>query len=102
MIIAARSAGSELFGIRFEVSRHDGSRARASASGWVLSAGVMAAVLFVPAVPVAWALTGFRLASSGQQSLSTLVMTLPAGIFPSGAVGPVAGLVGFGGAIGGR
>ena len=61
----------------------------------------MPAVLFVPAVPVAWALAIFSLAYFGQQSWSTLVMTLPADIFPRGAVGAVAGLVGFGGAMGG-
>jgi ACS family hexuronate transporter-like MFS transporter len=66
-----------------------------------LSAVVMPAVLFVPAVPVAWALAIFSLAYFGQQSWSTLVMTLPADIFPRGAVGAVAGLVGFGGAMGG-
>jgi MFS transporter, ACS family, hexuronate transporter len=37
----------------------------------------------------------------GQQSWSTLVMVLPADLFPHRLVGSVAGLVGFGGAIGG-
>jgi len=37
----------------------------------------------------------------GQQAWSTLVMTLPADIFPRRVVGAVAGLVGFGGAMGG-
>ena len=37
----------------------------------------------------------------GQQSWSTLVMVLPADLFPSSVVGSVAGLVGFGGAMGG-
>ncbi|MCI0660108.1 MAG: MFS transporter, partial [Acidobacteria bacterium] len=37
----------------------------------------------------------------GQQSWSTLVMILPADLFPSRVVGSVAGLVGFGGAMGG-
>jgi ACS family hexuronate transporter-like MFS transporter len=58
-------------------------------------------VLFVPSAPVAWALAIFSLAYFGQQSWSTLVMILPADIFPRGAVGAVAGLVGFGGAMGG-
>ena len=61
----------------------------------------MPAVLFVPSAPVAWALAIFSLAYFGQQSWSTLVMILPADIFPRGAVGAVAGLVGFGGAMGG-
>jgi ACS family hexuronate transporter-like MFS transporter len=74
-------------------------RARKVALG--LSAVVMPAVLFVPIVPVAWALAIFSLAYFGQQSWSTLVMILPADIFPRGAVGAVAGLVGFGGAMGG-
>ena len=74
-------------------------RARKVALG--LSAAVMPAVLFVPSAPVAWALAIFSLAYFGQQSWSTLVMILPADIFPRGAVGAVAGLVGFGGAMGG-
>ena len=48
-----------------------------------------------------WALAIFSLAYFGQQSWSTLVMILPADIFPRSAVGAVAGLVGFGGAMGG-
>ena len=44
----------------------------------------------------------FSMAFFGQQSWSTLVMTLPADMFPRRAVGSVAGLVGFGGAIGRR
>jgi MFS transporter, ACS family, hexuronate transporter len=43
----------------------------------------------------------FSLAYFGQQSWSTLIMVLPADIFPLQVVGAVAGLVGFGGAIGG-
>ena len=74
-------------------------RARKVALG--LSAAVMPSVLFVPSAPVAWALAIFSLAYFGQQSWSTLVMILPADIFPRGAVGAVAGLVGFGGAMGG-
>jgi MFS transporter, ACS family, hexuronate transporter len=74
-------------------------RARKIALG--LSAAVMPAVLFVPSAPVAWALAIFSLAYFGQQSWSTLVMILPTDIFPRAAVGAVAGLVGFGGAMGG-
>ena len=74
-------------------------RARKIALG--LSAVVMPVVWLVPNVPVAWALAIFSLAYLGQQSWSTLVMILPADLFPRGAVGSVAGLVGFGGAMGG-
>jgi len=74
-------------------------RARKIALG--LSAVVMPVVWLVPNVPVGWALAIFSLAYFGQQSWSTLVMILPADLFPRGAVGAVAGLVGFGGAMGG-
>jgi len=65
------------------------------------SAVVMPLILFVPSVPVAWAIVLFSVAYFGQQSWSTLVMILPTDIFPKNAVGAVAGLVGFGGAMGG-
>jgi ACS family hexuronate transporter-like MFS transporter len=74
-------------------------RARKIALG--LSAVVMPVVWLVPGAPVAWALAIFSLAYFGQQSWSTLVMILPADLFPRNAVGAVAGLVGFGGAMGG-
>jgi ACS family hexuronate transporter-like MFS transporter len=74
-------------------------RARKIALG--LSAAVMPVVWFVPSAPVAWALAIFSLAYFGQQSWSTLVMILPADLYPRNAVGAVAGLVGFGGAMGG-
>jgi MFS transporter, ACS family, hexuronate transporter len=74
-------------------------RARKIALG--LSAIVMPAVWFVPNVPSAWALAIFSIAYFGQQSWSTLVMILPADMYPRSAVGAVAGLVGFGGAMGG-
>jgi ACS family hexuronate transporter-like MFS transporter len=74
-------------------------RARKIAMG--ASAAVMPAVLFVPSVPVGWAMAIFSLAYFGQQSWSTLVMILPTDIFPKSTVGAVAGLVGFGGAMGG-
>jgi ACS family hexuronate transporter-like MFS transporter len=61
----------------------------------------MPTVLFVPNVPVSWAIALFSLAYFGQQSWSTLVMILPTDIFPKSTVGAVAGLVGFGGAMGG-
>jgi ACS family hexuronate transporter-like MFS transporter len=66
-----------------------------------LSALFMPVVMLVPHVPVGWALMLFSIAFFCQQSWSGLIMTLPADIFPLPAVGSVAGLVGFGGAIGG-
>jgi ACS family hexuronate transporter-like MFS transporter len=58
-------------------------------------------VFFVTQSPVELALVLFSIAFCGQQSWSTLVMTLPADLFPRSTVGAVAGLVGFGGAMGG-
>lgn len=75
------------------------NRARKIALG--ASAIVMPLILFVPSVPVAWAIALFSIAYFGQQSWSTLVMILPTDIFPKNNVGAVAGLVGFGGAMGG-
>jgi MFS transporter, ACS family, aldohexuronate transporter len=66
-----------------------------------LSAVVMPTILLVPHVEVSWALAIFSLAYFGQQSWSTLVMVLPADLYPRKVVGAVAGLVGFGGAMGG-
>lgn len=66
-----------------------------------LSAAVMPSVLLVPHVPVSWAIAIFSLAYFGQQSWSTLIMVLPTDLFPRSVVGSVAGLVGFGGAMGG-
>jgi ACS family hexuronate transporter-like MFS transporter len=66
-----------------------------------LSAAVMPAILLVPHAPASWAIVIFSLAYFGQQSWSTLVMVLPADLFPTNVVGAVAGLVGFGGAMGG-
>ncbi|HEY6403371.1 MAG TPA: MFS transporter [Blastocatellia bacterium] len=65
------------------------------------SAAVMPLILFVTQVPVEWTIALFSIAFFGQQSWSTLVMILPADIFPRRVVGSVAGLVGFGGAMGG-
>ena len=65
------------------------------------SAIVMPCILLVQHVPVGWALVLFSVAYFGQQSWSTLVMILPTDLFPVSAVGSVAGLVGFGGAMGG-
>jgi len=66
-----------------------------------LSAAVMPFILLVPYVRVSWALALFSLAYFGQQSWSTIVMVLPTDLFPRNVVGAVAGLVGFGGAMGG-
>lgn len=66
-----------------------------------LSAALMPQIIFVTHVPVEWAILLFSIAFFGQQSWSTLVMIVPADIFPQRAVGSVAGLVGFGGAMGG-
>lgn len=66
-----------------------------------LSAAVMPLVIFVPHVAVSWAIVLFSVAYFGQQSWSTLVMVLPTDLLPRRVVGSVAGLVGFGGAMGG-
>jgi ACS family hexuronate transporter-like MFS transporter len=66
-----------------------------------LSAAVMPSVALVNAAPVQLAIALLSLVFFGQQSWSTLVMVLPADLFPHKLVGSVAGLVGFGGAIGG-
>ena len=82
------------------VSRHFSlGLARKIALG--LSAALMPFVILIPHVTVSWAIVLFCLAYFGQQSWSTLVMVLPADLFPSEVVGSVAGLVGFGGAMGG-
>jgi len=75
----------------------DFSRKRAMGA----SVAVMPLIFFVTRTPVQLAIVLFSLAFAGQQSWSTLVMILPADLFPRNAVGSVAGLVGFGGAMGG-
>ena len=66
-----------------------------------ISAALMPFVILIPQVAVSWAIALFCIAYFGQQSWSTLVMVLPTDLFPRGVVGSVAGLVGFGGAMGG-
>ena len=66
-----------------------------------LSAAIMPLIMLVPHIAVSWAIVLFSLAYLGQQSWSTLVMVLPTDLFPRRVVGSVAGMVGFGGAIGG-
>jgi MFS transporter, ACS family, hexuronate transporter len=66
------------------------------------SAALMPWVMLVPQVEsIAAVLFLFSLAFFGQQSWSTLVMTVPTDLVPHGALGRVAGLVGLGGAVGG-
>jgi ACS family hexuronate transporter-like MFS transporter len=66
-----------------------------------LSAAVMPGIIFVTHVPVEWAIVLFSLAFFGQQSWSTLVMIVPTDLFDLRIVASVAGLGGFGGAMGG-
>ena len=74
-------------------------RARKVALG--LSAAVMPCIVLVPHVAVSWAIALFSVAYFGQQSWSTLVMVVPTDLFPNSVVGSIAGLIGFGGAMGG-
>jgi ACS family hexuronate transporter-like MFS transporter len=87
------------FSSRLIASGHTVNFARKAALG--ASAALMPWVFFVTHAPVHFALILFSIAFFGQQSWSTLVMILPTDLFPRGAVGSVAGLVGFGGAMGG-
>jgi ACS family hexuronate transporter-like MFS transporter len=66
-----------------------------------VSAAVMPSILLVMHSPVQFVIVLFSIAFAGQQSWSTLVMTLPSDLVPSSVVGSFAGLVGFGGAMGG-
>ncbi len=74
-------------------------RARKVALG--LCAAGMPVVMLVSVAPVRVAILLFSIAFFSQQSWSGLLMTIPADIFPLSAVATVAGLVGFGGSIGG-
>ncbi|MDO6412823.1 MFS transporter [Sphingomonas sp. BIUV-7] len=74
--------------------------ARKTALG--ISAACMPFVMLVPHVPsIGLVIFLFSLAFFGQQSWSTLVMTLPTDLVPHRALGKLAGLVGMGGAFGG-
>jgi len=67
-----------------------------------LSAACMPWVMFAPACHAVWPVIAlFSLAFFGQQSWSTLLMTLPADLVPVSGLGRLAGLVGLGGAFGG-
>ena len=66
------------------------------------SAALMPWVMLAPQLhSVGWVIFLFSLAFFGQQSWSTLVMILPTDMISQRAVGTLAGLVGFGGAMGG-
>jgi ACS family hexuronate transporter-like MFS transporter len=75
------------------------NRARKIALG--ASAAMMPVIVFVTRVPTELAIVLFSIAFFGQQSWSTLVMIVPTDLFPRRVVASVAGLVGFGGAMGG-
>ncbi|AFL87420.1 sugar phosphate permease [Terriglobus roseus DSM 18391] len=66
-----------------------------------LCAAGMPVVMLVSVSPVRVAILLFSIAFFCQQAWSGLIMTLPTDIFPLTLVGTVAGLIGFGGAIGG-
>jgi ACS family hexuronate transporter-like MFS transporter len=65
------------------------------------SAALMPVIVFVTRVPTELAIVLFSIAFFGQQSWSTLVLIVPTDLFPRRVVASVAGLVGFGGAMGG-
>lgn len=66
------------------------------------SAGLMPWVILAPQLhSVAMVIFLFSLAFFGQQSWSTLVMILPTDMISRQALGTLAGLIGFGGAMGG-
>lgn len=75
------------------------NRARKIALG--LCAAGMPVVMLVSVTPVRVAILLFSIAFFCQQAWSGLIMTLPTDVFPLSLVGTVAGLIGFGGAIGG-
>src|SRR5262249_49779625 len=99
---AASGAGSFLGGWALSRLLRSG-RSLDSSRKWVLgiNAVMMTAVMLVTHVPVGYALALFSIAFFAQQSWSGIIMTIPADVFPLSSVGTVAGLVGFGGSIGG-
>jgi ACS family hexuronate transporter-like MFS transporter len=66
-----------------------------------VSAAVMPCMCLVTRGPVALDIALFSLAFFAHLSFSTIVITLPADMFPRRVVGSVVGLVGFGGSMGG-
>jgi len=99
---AASGVGSFLGGWASSQLLRSGKSLDASRK-WVLgiNALMMTAVMLVTHVPVGYAIALFSIAFFAQQSWSGIVMTIPADVFPLSAVGTVAGLVGFGGSMGG-
>jgi MFS transporter, ACS family, hexuronate transporter len=95
---ASGASWADGFQVPWYVGSSHLSAARKLALG--LSAAVMPLVIFVPYVAVSWAMVIFSAAYFGQQSWSTLMMVLPTDLLPRRVVGS-AGLVGFGGAMGG-
>ena len=65
------------------------------------SAALMPLIVFVTYAPTSLAIVLFSIAFFGQQSWSTLVMIVPTDLFDRRIVASVAGLVGFGVAMGG-
>jgi ACS family hexuronate transporter-like MFS transporter len=66
------------------------------------SAALMPWVMLLPGIhSVGWVVFVFSLALFGQQSWSTIIMILPTDLISKRAVGTMAGMVGFGGAMGG-
>jgi ACS family hexuronate transporter-like MFS transporter len=65
------------------------------------SAALMPLIALVTHSPIQLTIVLFSIAFFGQQSWSTLVMIVPTDLFPRRVVASVAGLVGFGGAMGG-
>ena len=66
-----------------------------------VSAAIMPLMLFVPAAPLGWAVAFFCGAYFGHQFWATIIMTLPADLFPKNSVGSIAGLMGCAGGLGG-
>ena len=75
------------------------SNARRIAMGVVTA--LMPTVALVTNSPIEMVIVIFSVAYFGQQAWSTILMILPTDLFPRKAVGAVAGMVGFGGAMGG-
>jgi ACS family hexuronate transporter-like MFS transporter len=88
------------FSSRLIISGRSINASRKIAMG--VAVAVMPCLLLVPVIQDnQWVIAPFVVAYFGQQAWSTLVMTLPTDLFPRSAIGSVAGLIGFGGAMGG-
>lgn len=99
---AASGVGSFLGGWASSQLLHRGkSLDRSRKLVLTINALMMTAVMLVTHVPVGWALALFSIAFFAQQSWSGIIMTIPADVFPLSSVGTVAGLIGFGGSMGG-